>query len=76
MLRQLSANPCMATEIAGSVNRQSCEWLREVAIRLSVVIEVIDARHVLVCPVGSTLEAAAVRRMLTGGEHFPSRGAR
>jgi hypothetical protein len=59
----------MATDIAGSVNRQSCEWLREVAIRLSVVIEVIDARHVLVCPVGSTLEAAALRRMLTSGEH-------
>jgi hypothetical protein len=57
-----------ASDLDSTINRQSCEWLSEVALRLDVVIEVIDAHHVLVCPVGSTLEAAAIRRLLTSEE--------
>lgn len=57
-----------ASDLDSTVNRQSWEWLSEVALRLDIVIEVIDAHHVLVCPVGSTLEAAAIRRLITSEE--------
>src|SRR5262245_23084267 len=53
-----------------STARQSCEWLGEVALRLNLVIEVIDAHHSLVCPVGSSLEAASLRKRLTSGDSF------
>jgi len=56
------------SDLDSAANRQACEWLGEVAQRLNLVIEVIDAHHVLLCPVGSTLEAANVRGRLTNGD--------
>ena len=56
------------TDLDSAANRQACEWLGEVAQRLSLVIEVIDAHHVLLCPVGSTRDAAHVRRLITNGD--------
>jgi hypothetical protein len=56
------------SDLDSAANRQACEWLGEVAQRLNVVIEVIDAHHVLLCPVGSTLDAANVRGTLTNGD--------
>jgi hypothetical protein len=56
------------SDLDSTVNRQSCEWLGEVALRLDTVIEVLDAHSVLICPVGSTREAAAVRRLISTGD--------
>lgn len=56
------------TDLDSAANRQSCEWLGEVAQRLNVVVEVTDAQHVLLCPVGSTLDAANVRHILMNGD--------
>jgi len=56
------------SDLDSAANRQACEWLGEVAQRLNLVIEVIDAHHVLLCAVGSTLDAANVRRVLTNGD--------
>jgi hypothetical protein len=53
------------SDLDSAANRQACEWLGEVAQRLNLVIEVVDAHHVLLCPVGTTLDAANVRRRLT-----------
>jgi hypothetical protein len=58
----------MLSDPATMLTRQSCEWLVELTLRLHVVIEVLDAHDVPVCPVGSAPDAALVRRMLTGGE--------
>jgi hypothetical protein len=56
------------SDLDSAANRQACEWLGEVAQRLNLVIEVIDANDLLLCPLGSTLDAANVRRMLTNGD--------
>jgi hypothetical protein len=56
------------TDLDRTANRQACEWLGEVAQRLRLVIEIVDAHHVLLCPVGSTLEAASVRHLLVSGD--------
>lgn len=56
------------SDLDSTVNRQSCEWLGEVALRLNIVIEVLDAHSVLICPVGSTRDAAAIRRLISTGE--------
>jgi hypothetical protein len=55
-------------ELEGFVARPSWDWLVELAHRLDVVIDVIDDHGTPLCPVGSTLEAALVRTMLTSGE--------
>jgi hypothetical protein len=55
-------------ELEGFVSRPSWDWLVEVALRLNVVIDVIGDHDTPICPVGSTLEAAVVRTMLTSGE--------
>ena len=57
-----------ATDLDSAANRQACEWLGEVAQRLNLVIEVIDAHDALLCPVGSTRDAATVRRLLVGSD--------
>lgn len=57
-----------ASDTESNVPRQSCEWLGEVALRLSLVIEVIDAHNALVCPVGSSLDAAAIRKLITSSD--------
>ena len=51
-----------------SVARQSFDWLVELALRLNVVIEVVDVYDAPVSPVGSTRDAAAVRTLLTNNE--------
>ena len=56
------------SDLDSAAHRQACEWLGEVAQRLNLVIEVIDAHHVLLCPIGSTLDAANVRRTLANGD--------
>ena len=61
-------------DLDSSVPRQSFDWLVELAVRLNVVIEVIDVYDTPVCPVGSTRDAAAVRTLLTNSE--PSLRAR
>src|SRR5688572_9100942 len=48
-----------------SAPRQSFDWLVELALRLNVVIEIIDVYDTPVCPVGSTRDAAIVRTLLT-----------
>jgi hypothetical protein len=55
-------------DLDSSVPRQSLDWLVELAVRLNIVIEVIDAYDAPVCPVGSTRDAAAVRTLITSGE--------
>ena len=52
----------------GSAPRQSFDWLVELAVRLNVVIEIIDVYDTPLCPVGSTRDAAAVRTLLTNSE--------
>jgi len=52
----------------GSAPRQSFDWLVELALRLNVVIEIIDVYDTPLCPVGSTRDAAAVRTLLTNSE--------
>lgn len=55
-------------DLENSAPRQSLDWLAELAVRLNVVVEVIDVYDVPVCPVGITRDAAAVRSMLTSGD--------
>jgi hypothetical protein len=55
-------------ELESSGTRPSWDWLVELAQRLDVVIDVLDAHDEPACPVGATLDAAVVRRILTGGE--------
>src|SRR6188474_2688713 len=57
-----------SADLEGSVPRQSLDWLVELAVRLNVIIEVIDVYDAPVCPVGPTRDAAVVRTMLTSGE--------
>jgi hypothetical protein len=51
-----------------SAPRQSFDWLVELALRLNVVIEIIDVYDTPLCPVGSIRDAATVRTLLTNGE--------
>jgi hypothetical protein len=55
-------------DLDSSAPRQSLDWLVELALRLNVVIEVIDVYDAPVCPVGSSREAAAVRTLVTSGD--------
>jgi hypothetical protein len=57
-----------AIDLEGVVSRPSWNWLAELATRLNVVIEVIDANDAPMCPVGSSMDAALVRTMLTNGD--------
>ena len=57
-----------SADLEGSVPLQSLDWLVELAVRLNVIIEVIDVYDAPVCPVGPTRDAAVIRTMLTGGE--------
>ena len=52
------------SDLDSAVSRQSCEWLAEVALRLNLVIEVVDAHDALVCPVGASRDAATIRQLL------------
>jgi hypothetical protein len=51
-----------------SVSRQSFDWLVELALRLNIVVEVVDVYDAPVAPVGPTRDAAAVRTLLTNNE--------
>jgi hypothetical protein len=51
-----------------SAPRQSFDWLVELALRLNIVIEIIDVYETPLCPVGSTRDAATVRTLLTNSE--------
>ena len=51
-----------------SAPRHSFDWLVELALRLNVVIEIIDVYDTPLCPVGSTRDAATVRTLLTNSE--------
>jgi hypothetical protein len=51
-----------------AVNRQSWEWLADLAPRLDVLIEMVDVDGVPACPAGSSQDAAAFRMMFTAGE--------
>jgi hypothetical protein len=55
-------------DLDSSVPRQSFDWLLELAVRLNVVIEVVDVYDTPVCPVGSTRDAAVVRTLVTNSE--------
>ena len=55
-------------DLDSSSPRQSLDWLVELALRLNIVIEVIDVYDAPVCPVGSTRDAVAVRTLITGSE--------
>ena len=55
-------------DLDSSAPRQSFDWLVDLAVRLNVVIEVIDVYDVPVCPVGPTRDAAAVRTLITNNE--------
>src|SRR5512138_845934 len=56
------------SDLDSTVNRQSCDWVGEVALRLNIVVEVTDAAGALVCPVGPSRDAATFRRLLASGE--------
>jgi hypothetical protein len=51
-----------------SVPWHSFDWIVELALRLNVVIEVVDVYDTPVSPVGSTRDAAVVRTLLTNNE--------
>jgi hypothetical protein len=55
-------------DLDSSAPRQSLDWLLELAVRLNVVIEVIDVYDAPLSPVGSSRDAAAVRTMVTSGD--------
>jgi hypothetical protein len=55
-------------DLDSSAPRQSLDWLVELALRLNVVIEVIDVYDAPICPVGSSRDAAAVRTLVTSGD--------
>jgi len=55
-------------DLDSSSPRQSLDWLVELALRLNIVVEVIDVYDAPVCPVGSTRDAVAVRTLITGSE--------
>lgn len=55
-------------DLDSSAPRQSFDWLLDLAVRLNVVIEVVDVYDTPVCPVGSTRDAAVVRTLVTNGD--------
>lgn len=55
-------------DLDSSVPRQSFDWLVDLAVRLNVVIEVLDVYDVPVCPVGSTRDASVLRTLITNAE--------
>jgi hypothetical protein len=55
-------------DLDSSVPRQALDWLVELAVRLNVVIEVIDIYDAPVCPVGATRDAATVRNLVTSSD--------
>ena len=55
-------------DLDSSAPRQSLDWLVELAVRLNIVIEVIDVYDAPMCPVGSTRDAATVRTLVTSGD--------
>jgi hypothetical protein len=55
-------------DLDSSVPRQSFDWIVELALRLNLVIEVLDVYDTAVTPVGSTRDAAVVRTLLTNNE--------
>jgi hypothetical protein len=55
-------------DLESAVGRQSWEWLLDVASRLDIVVEMIDARGAPMAPVGTSRDAAAFRMLLTTGE--------
>jgi hypothetical protein len=55
-------------DLDSSAPRQSFDWLVELAVRLNLVIEVIDVYDAPLCPVGPTRDAAAVRTLITNSE--------
>jgi hypothetical protein len=56
------------TGLESAVNRQSWEWLVDLAPRLDMIVEIVDEHQAPVFPVGSTPNAAEFRAMLTSGE--------
>jgi hypothetical protein len=56
------------SDLDGAVARQSWEWLIDLAPRLDVIVEMVDADEVPVFPVGTTHDAASFRNVLTSGE--------
>ncbi len=56
------------TDLEGAINRQSWEWLADLAPRLDIIVEMLDAEDAPVIPAGSSQDAAAFRTLLTGGE--------
>ena len=52
------------SELEAAISQQSWEWLLDVARRLEVAIEVIDARDVPLLPIPSTPIATAIRRIV------------
>lgn len=56
------------TDLESAVNRQSWEWLLDLAPRLDIILEMVDEHQAPVFPVGSTPEAAEFRSRLTSGE--------
>lgn len=55
------------TDLESAVGRQSWEWLVDLAPRLDIVVEMVDADGVPVFPVGSAPDAASFRQMLKSG---------
>ena len=56
------------SDLESAVSRQSWEWLLDLAPRLDVTMEMVDAKGVPVFPVASTQEAAAFRAVLTASD--------
>ena len=56
------------TDLESAVTRQSWEWLADLAPRLDIVVEMVNADDVPVFHPGASPDAALFRTMLTGGE--------
>jgi hypothetical protein len=56
------------TGLEGAINRQSWEWLADLAPRLDIIVELLDAQGAPVIPAGSSHDAVSFRTLLTGGE--------
>jgi hypothetical protein len=55
-------------DLDSAITRQSWDWLIDIAPRLDVIVEMVDADEVPVFPVGTTRDAADFRIMLARGE--------
>ena len=56
------------TDLESAVTRQSWEWLADLAPRLDILVEMIDAEGAPAFPAGSSHDAATFRMMITAGE--------